>query len=453
VKLRALSEVSQAIGGTLRGHDARVTSVVTDSRVAQPGALFFALRGEHADGHDFVADALARGAAGAVVSRPEVDGPVVEVADTGRALIDLAADERQRMPEVRVIGITGANGKTSTKDLAAAVLSTRFPIHASPASYNNEIGLPVTVLGTPEGTEVVVAEMGARREGDVALLCRVARPDAVVVTNVGVAHMEIFGSWDAIVRASAEPVDALGPDGLAILNIDDDVVRSYLPRVVGRLLTFGMVVDADVRAEEVTLDDAGRASFVLSVADEREPVQLAVSGEHMVSNALAAAACGVAFGLSAVECATALKGAQVSAWRMEAFVSAGGVSVVNDAYNANPESMAAGLKAARWMARDGRLIAVLGHMAELGAIALDEHDKLGELIVRIGVDRLITVGKTAGLIARAAVREGQLPEDVASYNDVESALAAVRASTGPGDVVFIKGSRVVGLERLAEALR
>jgi UDP-N-acetylmuramoyl-tripeptide--D-alanyl-D-alanine ligase len=453
VKLRALSEVSQAIGGTLRGHDARVTSVVTDSRVAQPGALFFALRGEHADGHDFVADALARGAAGAVVSRPEVDGPVVEVADTGRALIDLAADERQRMPEVRVIGITGANGKTSTKDLAAAVLSTRFPIHASPASYNNEIGLPVTVLGTPEGTEVVVAEMGARREGDVALLCRVARPDAVVVTNVGVAHMEIFGSWDAIVRASAEPVDALGPDGLAILNIDDDVVRSYLPRVVGRLLTFGMVVDADVRAEEVTLDDAGRASFVLSVADEREPVQLAVSGEHMVSNALAAAACGVAFGLSAVECATALKGAQVSAWRMETFVSAGGVSIVNDAYNANPESMAAGLKAARWMARDGRLIAVLGHMAELGAIALDEHDKLGELIVRIGVDRLITVGKTAGLIARAAVREGQLPEDVASYNDVESALAAVRASTGPGDVVFIKGSRVVGLERMAEALR
>jgi UDP-N-acetylmuramoyl-tripeptide--D-alanyl-D-alanine ligase len=168
---------------------------------------------------------------------------------------------------------------------------------------------------------------------------------------------------------------------------------------------------------------------------------------------LAAAACGVAFGLSAVECATALKGAQVSAWRMETFVSAGGVSIVNDAYNANPESMAAGLKAARWMARDGRLIAVLGHMAELGAIALDEHDKLGELIVRIGVDRLITVGKTAGLIARAAVREGQLPEDVASYNDVESALAAVRASTGPGDVVFIKGSRVVGLERMAEALR
>jgi UDP-N-acetylmuramoyl-tripeptide--D-alanyl-D-alanine ligase len=453
VRARPLSEITGAIGGTLRGEDAVVTSVVTDSRTAEPGALFFALSGERVDGHDFVADALARGAVGAVVSRPGLDGSVVEVADTGRALLDLGADERRRMPGVRVVGITGANGKTSTKDLAAAVLATRFSTYASPGSLNNEIGLPVTLLGTPAGTEVLIAELGARREGDVTMLCRIARPDTVVVTNVGVAHMEIFGSWDVIVRASAEPVEALGPDGLAILNTDDVVVRSYAPRTDARVLTFGLAPGADVRAEGVALDGSGRPSFVLSAGGEHEPVELAVPGEHMVSNALAAAACGVALGLTAAECAAALKGARISAWRMETFTTADGVRVVNDAYNANPESMAAGLKAARWMAHDGRLVAVLGHMAELGPIALDEHEKLGQLIVRIGVDRLITVGEPAEMIARAAVREGHLPEDAASYGTAEEAVADVRAWVQAGDVVLVKGSRVVGLERVAEGLR
>jgi UDP-N-acetylmuramoyl-tripeptide--D-alanyl-D-alanine ligase len=453
VKARSLSEIASAVGGILRGSDAVADSVVTDSRTAVPGALFVALRGEHADGHDFVGDALAHGAVGAVVSKPCPDGPVVEVGDTVRALLDLAADERSRMPEARVMAITGANGKTSTKDLAAAVLAARYPTYASPGSFNNEIGLPLTMLGVPQGTEVVIAEMGARREGDVALLCDVARPDAIVITNVGVAHMEIFGSWDAIVRASEEPMKALGPGGVAILNADDSVVRSYARRAVPRVLTFGLAADADVRAVGVELDGAGRASFVLSSGGEGERVDLAVPGEQMVPNALAAAACGIALGLSAAECAVALKGATISRWRMETFVTSKGVRVVNDAYNANPESMAAGLKASRWMARDGRFIAVLGHMAELGPISVDEHDRLGELIVRIGVDRLITVGRAASRIAHAAVREGQLPEDVASYDDGDEVIADLRSRAKAGDVVLIKGSRVVGLERIAEALR
>ena len=448
---RSLSEVAAAVGGVVLGEDLRVSTAVTDSREAGPEALFIALRGEHQDGHGFVADAFGRGASAALVDRP-TEGTVVEVADTGRALLDLAADERDRMHDVRVLGITGANGKTSTKDLAAAVIAMRSRTHASPASFNNEVGLPMTLLGAPASTEVVVAEMGARRAGDVALLCEVARPDAVVVTNVGVAHMGIFGSWDEIVRASEEPVDWLGPDGVAILNADDPVVRGFGDGARADVVTFGVEGPADVRAEELELGADARATFMLVSGSEREPVELQVPGEHMVSNALAAAAGGLWLGMSVAECAAALKGARIARWRMETFRTGSGVLVVNDAYNANPESMAAGLKTARWMARDGRLVAVLGHMAELGPIAFDEHEKVGELVVRIGVDRLITVGEEARAIARAAVREGLVPQSVASYDAAVEATADVRAWTRAGDVVLLKGSRVAGLEGVAEAL-
>jgi UDP-N-acetylmuramoyl-tripeptide--D-alanyl-D-alanine ligase len=298
--------------------------------------------------------------------------------------------------------------------------------------------------------------MGARRVGDVALLCEVAAPDVVVVTNVGVAHLEIFGSWEAIVEASAEPVDALGAGGVAVLNVDDDVVAGYAARSRGRVVTFGLAASADVRATGVELGDDGRASFTLEI-DEQGPVRvdLAVPGEHMVSNALAAAAVGHVLGVSAPQIASGLVGASVSPWRMETFDTPDGVHVINDAYNANPESVAAALKAARWIARDAALIAVLGPMAELGPIAEEEHERVGELATRLRVDRVVTVGERARAIAVAAVREGVEPQNVASYGDVDAAdvLADVRAHAHPGDVVLFKASRVAGLERLAEALR
>jgi UDP-N-acetylmuramoyl-tripeptide--D-alanyl-D-alanine ligase len=450
---RPLSEIAAAVRGTLRGPDAVVSAVGIDSRAVGPGSLFVAIAGERVDGHDFVADAFERGAVAAVVHRPEIAGPVIEVPDTGRALRDLATDERGRMRGARVVGITGSNGKTSSKDLAAAVVGTRLRTHASPASFNNEIGLPLTLLGAAPGVEVVVAEMGSRREGDVRLLCDVARPDAVVVTNVGLAHMGIFGSWDAIVRAGAEAVEWLGTDGTAILNADDPVARSYADGSDANVITFGVDPGADVRAEDVELAADARATFTLYSAGEREPVALAVPGEHMVSNALAAAAVGRWAGLTLAECAAALKGAGVARWRMETFTGASGIVVVNDAYNANPESMAAALKAARWIAEGTRLAAVLGHMAELGPIAFEEHERLGELVVRIGVERLVTVGDEARAIARAAIREGQLPEDVATYDDPMGAADDVRAWANPGDVVLVKGSRVACLERAADALR
>jgi len=445
------------VEGSLEGDDVEVRTVSTDSRDVVAGALFVALSGEHTDGHRFVDQAFAGGAAAAMVDETGVvtsneRQPVVRVGSAADALMRLAADERNSMAAT-VVGITGANGKTSTKDLTQAVARTRFRVHASPGSFNNEIGLPLTLLGAPPDTEVLVAEMGARRLGDVKLLSGIARPDVVVVTNVGVAHMEVFGSWASIVEASAEPIDALGPAGIAILNADDPVVIAYGDRCPGRVVTFGSRSHADVRAQDVSLGPDGRASFRLASEGEGIGVTLAVPGEHMVSNALAAAAVGRALGVPLEDVALALAAAGVSRWRMETFTSATGVRILNDAYNANPESTAAALRTARWMAGEERLIAVLGEMAELGPISEDEHDRVGELAARIRVDRLITVGEGARAIARAAIREGMEAGDVASYDLPAEALEDVRRAARPGDLVLCKGSRVVGLETLAEGLR
>jgi UDP-N-acetylmuramoyl-tripeptide--D-alanyl-D-alanine ligase len=453
MKTRRLSDVARAVGGIAIGGEIEVTSVSTDSRLVRPGALFFAMPGQHTDGGLFVPEAFGLGAAAAVVrDGARVDGPAVFVRSPGDALQRLAADERGRT-DAAVVAITGANGKTSTKDMTAAVLATRMATHASLESFNNEVGLPMTLLGAAPGDRAIVCEIGARRVGDAALLCRIARPGSVVVTNVGVAHLEIFGSWEAIVEAHAEPVEALGADGVAILNADDPVAASFASRCRGRVITFGTAASADVRATEVALGPDGCASFTLELDGVRERVELAVPGEHMVSNALAASAVGRELGLSAAECATGLKGARVSHWRMETFTTPEGVRVINDAYNANPESMAAALKAARWIARGAHLIAVLGPMAELGPIAAQEHERLGELATRLRVDRVIAVGEQAEGIAAAAVREGVEPGNVATYDDPEAVLADVRAHARPGDVVLFKASRVAGLERLAEALR
>ena len=251
---RALATIAAATAGTATGGDPVIDRVVTDSREAQPGALFVALVGDHRDGHDFVADAFARGASAALVGHSTAGGPTVTVGDTGAALLALGADERARMEPVTVVGITGANGKTSTKDLTAAVLANAFLTHAGPASFNNEIGVPMTLLGAPVGTEVVVAELGARHVGDVTALCGVARPDVAVVTNVGVARMEYFGSWEAIVASGSEPVEALPADGTAVLNLDDPVVRTYRDRARCRVLGVGLAPEAEVRAEGVELD-------------------------------------------------------------------------------------------------------------------------------------------------------------------------------------------------------
>jgi UDP-N-acetylmuramoyl-tripeptide--D-alanyl-D-alanine ligase len=437
----------------LLGEDAVVTSLVTDSREVEPGALFVALPGTRVDGHRFVAEAFDRGATGAMVRDGfRVDGPAVAVRSTTEALLRLAADERRGL-EATVVAITGANGKTSTKDLTLAVSARAFRTHGSPESFNNEIGLPLTILGAPPDAEVIVAEMGARRVGDVAMLCEVARPRIAVVTNVGVAHLEVFGSWEAIVEASAEPVDSLDDDGVAVLNVDDPVVATYVERCRAKVVTFGQRTSADVRAELVSVERDGCVAFDVVHERERERVRLPVPGDHMVPNALASVAVGLEMGVPFADAVESLADASISRWRMESFVSAEGIRVVNDAYNANPESVEAALRTARWMAGEGRLIAVLGTMAELGPITDEAHDRIGELAARLRVDRLVTVGELGRRLALAALREGVEPDRVASYPDVEGAIADVRAHARPGDVVLCKASRVARLERVAEALR
>jgi len=453
VKRRPLASVAAAVGGERTGDDVDISSVTTDSRQASPGGLFVALEGDRTDGHRFVHEAVAGGAVAVLVRAGAVaPAPKVEVASTSEALLRLAADERRRF-DGTVVTIAGANGKTSTKDMTQAVLSTRLRVHASPGSFNNEVGVPLTLLGAAPDAQVIVAELGARRAGDVTALMPIAEPDVVVITNVGVAHMEIFGSWDAIVRAAAEPVDAMDPDGVLVLNADDPVVAGFADRARARVVTFGRAQGASVRAEGVAIGPDGRATLELVAAGSRERVTLAVPGEHMVGNALAAAAVGVELGVPVEACVAALARASVSHWRMETFETPEGVIVVNDAYNANPESMAAALKAATVMAGDRRVLAVLGQMAELGDIAPEEHERVGELAARLGVDRLITVGTEAKSIAAAGLREGFEPDAVAAYDDVDAALEDVRAHVRPGDLVLVKGSRVVGLETLAEALR
>jgi UDP-N-acetylmuramoyl-tripeptide--D-alanyl-D-alanine ligase len=399
-----------------------------------------------------VSPARARGAAAALVQRVEgLPEPVVVVPDTGAALTALAAEARRRL-SAPVIGVTGSVGKTSVKDLAAAVLGARYRVVASPRSFNTDVGVPLTLLAADEWTEVVVCEMGSRGRGHVAALCEVARPTIGVVTAVGPAHLEMFGSVEAVAEAKAELPEALPAEGTAVLNADDPVVRGFSERTPARVLRYGLSADAEVRGEDLILDERGCASFTLRTAGEAERVGLSVPGDHMASNALAAAACGIALGLSAAECAAALKEASVSPWRMETFDTAGGVRVVNDAYNANPMSMTAALKALVAMRGEARSIAVLGEMAELGASADREHERIGELAVRLGVDRLVVMGPGAARIAAGALREGVEPHNVVTCHSVEEALALVGDLARPGDVVLLKGSRRVGLERLAERL-
>jgi UDP-N-acetylmuramoyl-tripeptide--D-alanyl-D-alanine ligase len=460
MRKRSLAEVARAIGGRVRPAEAGsaiVEGVCIDSRESGPGRLFVALPGDRSDGHAFVADALARGAAGALVAAgrlPEASvGPLVEVADPGRALLELARDERSALPAT-VIGITGSTGKTCTKDLTAAVLSERLRVVASEASFNNEVGLPLTILSATEATEAIVCEMGSRGPGHIRLLCEVAQPHIGVVTGVGVAHMELFGSPEVLRDAKAELPEWLPENGTAVLNADDRVVRRFSERTRAKVLFFGASPDADVRAGHVTIQPhTGTASFDLATPTGVGPVSLSVPGEHMVSNALAAAAVGHALGLSVEEIARGLFTARVTSGRMEVFETGDGLRIINDAYNANPTSMAAALRSARWMAGDGRCIAVLGTMAELGSISAEEHERVGELLARLGIDVLIAVGEEARLTALGAEREGVEPERILLCDGVDQAVEAVRAMARPGDLVLVKASRAARLERVAEALR
>ncbi|RZS82922.1 UDP-N-acetylmuramoyl-tripeptide--D-alanyl-D-alanine ligase [Motilibacter rhizosphaerae] len=459
----SLADVALAVGGDVRdapGDPAAVPvpgPVVLDSRAAEPGALFVAVRGEHVDGHEFAAAAAAGGASAVLAERP-VGVPAVVVDDSAAALARLASASLQRLPGLRVVGVTGSSGKTSTKDLLAAVLERAGETVATQGSFNNELGLPLTVLRADASTRWLVLEMGARGIGHIAHLCSVAPPQVGVVLNVGSAHVGEFGGPAAIAQAKGELVEALAPDGLAVLNADDLAVSAMAARTSARVVRFGLGAGADVSAEDITLDALARPRFRLRTPSGPAEVLLRVSGEHQVLNALAAAAVGLEAGLSPEDVAEALSSADArSRWRMEVVERADGVTVVNDAYNANPESVRAALKGLAAMgraepARPRRTWAVLGEMRELGDTTREEHDRVGRLAVRLDISRLVAVGAPARAIALGAELEGSWNGESAWVPDVDTAVALLHDEVRPGDVVLVKASRAAGLERVADAL-
>jgi UDP-N-acetylmuramoyl-tripeptide--D-alanyl-D-alanine ligase len=450
-----LADVATATGGTLDGVDDEATKVtgpvVADSRHVEPGGLFVAIPGERVDGHDFAAAAFDAGAVAVLAERP-VGVPAVIVGNSVNALGRLAAYHLGRL-DATVVGVTGSSGKTSTKDLLAQVLAARGPIVAPAGSYNTEVGVPLTVLAADDATRTLVIEMGARGVGHIDYLCQIAPPQIGVVLNVGSAHVGEFGSRDEIVRAKRELVEALPDTGTAVLNADDPAVRQMADDTDARVLMFGESVHADIRADDITLDAGGRASFTLVTPDGTALVRLALVGEHQVSNALATAAAAYALDLDLATVAAALTAARpLSPWRMEVTDRADGVTVINDAYNANPESMRAALKSLAAIGRGRRTWAVLGEMLELGVASTAEHDALGRLVVRLDVDRLIAVGEGARPIQLGAAHEGSWGDEAAWVADGDAALARLRTELAHGDVVLVKASRATGLERVAEAL-
>jgi UDP-N-acetylmuramoyl-tripeptide--D-alanyl-D-alanine ligase len=451
-----LAEVAAAVSGRLVGADpgATVTGTVEfDSRKVAPGGLFVAFPGEKVDGHDFAAAAVDAGAV-AVLGTRAVDGvPTIVVDDALAAMAALARCVLDRLPGVTVIGLTGSSGKTTTKDLIAQLAARLGPTVAPAGSFNNELGHPYTVLQADEKTRFLVLEMGARGPGHLRYLAGIAPPRIGVVLNVGVAHVGEFGSVEAIAEAKGELPEAVGPDGLVVLNADDAAVRRMATRTRARVTLVGEAPDAAVRAEDVRVDARGRASYTLVVRNGRARVDLAVAGRHQVANSLAAAAVARELGMPLGDLAPALNDLRlVSSRRMDVFDRADGVTVIDDSYNANPASTAAALRALAAMGDGRRTVAVLGYMAELGDQERSGHEEVGRLAGELGVDRLLVVGDNAASIHDGAVAVADWAGTAERYADQAAAIAALRPDLRPGDVVLVKGSRYRTWD-VADALR
>jgi UDP-N-acetylmuramoyl-tripeptide--D-alanyl-D-alanine ligase len=478
----SLAQIAQITGGQLAGppHSLVTGEVVIDSRRAGPGGLFAAIAGERSDGHDFAPAAVAAGAVAVLATRP-VPVPAILVPDIPAALAALAAFVAHSLPAMRIAGITGSSGKTSTKDLAAQLAERLGPTVAPAGSYNNELGHPLTVLRADAETRYLMLELSARGVGHIAYLCAIVPPRYGAVLNVGHAHEGEFGGLDQVARAKGELVEALPADGAAILNADDPRVLAMAARTAARVVTFSADLPVPsaaprpagsaaphaprhpqppqrptILAADVRLDDLGRPSFTLLAPEGSAPVTLRLHGAHNVPNALAAAALARELGLGLADIADGLSAAVArSRWRMEVHRRADGVTVINDAYNANPESVRAALEALSHLARCGRAFAVLGHMAELGDTSRARHAEAGELAARVlgpALAGLIAVGPEAAPLLAGARQVRSWPGEALGVPDGPTALAVLGDRLKPGDVVLVKASREAHLEGVAERL-
>jgi len=444
----SLTELAAACGGTLlRGDGGRtVTTISKDTRTLRSGDIYWALRGETHDGHDFVRAAAEVGAAAAVVERADAgvphDLPLIEVVDSLAALQRLAAWWRTQI-KLRVICITGSNGKTSTKDFTASIAATRFRVSKTEGNLNNHIGLPLTMLAACRDDDVAVWEIGTSRPGEIAMLANLARPDIGVITHIGVAHIEFLGSREGIAREKGMLGEELGPDKALILPAWDDFTASLAARSSARVVSVGET--GGLHAENLRVSAQGQ-DFDLVFGKERAAAHLPVPGEHMVRNALLAAAVGLELGLSLRECASGLAATKLSARRL-ACLDIHGVTVLDDSYNANPDSMEAALHALRGLPGGGRRFAVLGRMGELGSHTEEGYRRVGR-VVSDTMDVLIAVGAETAPLSDEAAKTG----DVAVHHteDTSGAARLLRELSRPGDAVVIKGSRSAHMERVLE---
>ena len=459
-----LDEIARAVDGVLHAGDPAAVvrgAVETDSRELRPGGVFIARRGEAMDGHDFAPAALEAGAALLIVERPlEVAVPQIVVGDATAAMGRLAHEVVERVRaagRLRVVGVTGSNGKTTTKNLLLEILSRIGPTVASRASFNNEVGGPHTMLRVQEDTAFLVAEMGASAIGEIARLVALAKPDVGVVLKVGLAHAGGFGGIEGTVAAKSEMVTSLTEHDVAVLNRDDPRVAGMAERTRARVAWFGLDADpaaGGTAARDVVADSAG-TRFVLELpTGERRDVRFRVLGEHHVGNALAAAAVSSALGVDADTVVAGLEAVvRAERWRMEVLAT-DPVTVVNDAYNASPDSMAAALKALVQIAQsDGRRsVAVLGAMAELGEQAGEEHDRIGLLAVRLNIGQLVVVGPEARRMHLSASAEGSWDGESLYAESIEDAEALLADLVRPGDTVLVKASNAAGLRGLGDRL-
>jgi len=447
-----LETIARWAGGQLVAGDALATvrQVCTDSRALQPGDLFVALRGEKFDAHEFAAEAARRGAAAVIGERvPEGFSPgcgLILVADSLVALQQLARSYRQTLA-LQVVGLTGSNGKTSTKDLTAAVLGARFQVTKTAGNFNNHIGLPLTMLRARASDQIGVFEMGMNHPGEIAPLAALAAPDVGIVTNIGTAHIEHLGSREAIAQEKGMLAEAVNASGTVILNGDDEFTDSIALRTRADVLLAGLV-RGEVRGEALRADFEG-TRFDLVARGQRVEAWLPIPGEHMVRNALLAVAAGLVFGLGLEECAQALSRVELTKGRLER-KSVRGIHLLDDTYNANPESVCAALRTLAALPSTGRRIAVLGRMGELGVESERGHRQVGAVAAEIRVDCLLCVGEEAHWIADAATQGGVA--QVVKVRHTDEATAALRESARPGDLVLVKGSRSARMERIVEGL-
>ena len=460
-----LAEIASAVGGVLQLEPTDATpetvvdgTVTTDSREVGPGDVFFAKRGEFDDGHRFAPAAAAQGAALLVVEHAlDLEVPQIVVADTVDALGALATDVVARVRalcRLRIVGVTGSNGKTTTKNLLRTVLEQVGPTVAARKSYNNEVGAPTTMLELTEETEFLVAEMGASGVGEIARLIRMARPDVGIVLKVGLAHAGEFGGIEKTVQAKSEMVTDLLPTDVAVLNADDPRVVPMAGATAARIVWFGLGDRADVRATEVVVHARGTEFTVTVPGGESAHVSFSVLGEHHVMNALAAIAAARELGVPLAAIVSALERVTLAEqWRMQVMGGRDDVTVINDAYNASPDSVAAALKTLAQVKRpEGRTIAVLGEMSELGEFSGEEHDRIGLLAVRLGVSQLVVVGEGARRLHITAINEGSWDGESAYVETADEAFDLVTASVRPGDTVLVKSSNSAGLRHLGDRL-